>query len=92
MVDKISTMSLNIKNAEAHALATALAELRGVSVTKAVTEALKHELDREQGRSRRTGMAVELIEIGQRCAMHIRGPISSEDHASMLYDEHGRPR
>ena len=85
-------MSLNIKNSEAHALATALAELRGVSVTKAVTEALKHELDREQGRSRKSGMARELVEIGRRCAARVKGPISSADHATMLYDERGLPR
>ena len=63
------------------ALATALAELRGVSVTRAVTDALKHELDREQVRSRRSGMARELVDIGQRCAAHMKGPISSADHA-----------
>jgi antitoxin VapB len=92
MVDNYSTMSLNIKNTEAHALATELAELRGVSVTKAVTDALKHELDRERGRSRRTGMARDLAEIGRRCAAHIKGPLCSADHATMLYDERGLPR
>src|SRR3954454_12232078 len=92
MVAITSTMSLNIKNDEAHGLATALAELRGVSVTRAVTEALKHELEREHGRRRRTGMARDLAEIGRRCAAHIKGPISSADHATMLYAEQGLPR
>lgn len=85
-------MSLNIKNPEAHELATALAALRGVSVTKAVTEALRHELDREQSVHRKSGMARELVEIGKRCAVHIKAPVSSADHATMLYDERGLPR
>ena len=41
-------MSLNIKNEEAQALAVELAWLRKVSVTKAVLDAVRHELAREK--------------------------------------------
>ncbi len=41
-------MSLNIKSTEAHRLARELAQLNGVSLTDAVTEALREKLDREK--------------------------------------------
>src|SRR5689334_22720986 len=68
IVARDSTVSLNIKNAEAHGLAAELARLRGISLTQAVTEALKNELDRERARNRKTGLAEELVEIGKRYA------------------------
>ncbi len=45
-------MSLNIKSTEAHRLARELAQLRGVSLTHVVTEALREKLDREKLRRR----------------------------------------
>jgi hypothetical protein len=33
-----------------------------------------------------------LIEIGKRCAAHISEPVSSADHATLLYDSQGLPR
>ncbi len=47
-------MHLNIKNDEAHKLATELAELTGESLTSAVTLALRERLARER---RRRGVA-----------------------------------
>lgn len=84
-------MSLNIKNSEAHALATELARLRKVSVTQAVLEAIRHELTREKNRHRKS-LHEQLIEIGKRCAAHIHDPVSSVDHATLLYDRQGLPR
>ena len=49
-------MALNIKNPEVHALAAELAELRKVSVTQAVLEAVRNELSREKGRRRRQNL------------------------------------
>ena len=85
-------MSMNIKNEEAHAMATELARLRRVSVTKAVSDAVRAELDRERARNRKEKLADRLLKIGQRCAAHMRGPHTSQDHGDLLYDERGLPR
>ena len=85
-------MSLNLKNEKAHALATELARLRKLSVTQAVLDAVRHELAREKQRRRQTGLSDKLIEIGKCCAAHVSGPVSSADHAELLYDGTGLPR
>lgn len=84
-------MSLNIKSATAHRLARELAELQGISLTAAVTDALREKLDREQ-RGRQQPLSVELLEIGKRCAAHIKKPTKAGDHAKILYDSKGRSR
>jgi antitoxin VapB len=84
-------MGLNIKNYEAHRMAAELAGLRGISLSRAVTDSIRNELGREKQHRERTGLSSELLEIGRRCAAHIRGPISSRDHAAILYDEQGLP-
>lgn len=85
-------MSLNIKSTEAHRMARELAQLRGVSLTSAVTEALREKLDQERHRRRHKPLSVELLEIGKRCAAHMKRPVKSSDHAAMLYDKSGLPR
>lgn len=85
-------MSMNIKSEDAHELALELARLREVTVTKAVTDALRAELERERARRGRRGIAVELLRIGERCAAHVTRPTVSADHAALLYDEQGLPR
>jgi antitoxin VapB len=85
-------MSLNIKSPEAHRMARELAQLRGVSLTYAVMEALREKLDREKHRGREKPLSVELLEIGKRCAAHVKMPLKSSDHAEMLYDKTGLPR
>jgi len=85
-------MTPNIKDPEVHALAVELARLRRVSMTKAVHDAVRHELERERDLRGKSGLAAELMEIARRCAAHLRGPISSADHAALLYDEQGLPR
>ena len=85
-------MALNIKNTEAHRMATELARMRGVSVTRAVTEAIRHELERENRRSGEQPLGEQLLQIGRRCAAHVSGPVSSGDHADLLYDREGLPR
>jgi antitoxin VapB len=84
-------MALNIKNPEVHRLASELARLRQVSVTRAVLDAVQHELTREKGRQK-TALKDQLLAIGKRCAAHITEPVSSGDHAAILYDERGLPR
>jgi antitoxin VapB len=82
--------SLNIKNAEAHRLARALADETGESMTDVVTEALREKLDRVRGRNKRDAMLRAMREISARTAELLKGP--PIDHAEMLYDEHGLPK
>jgi antitoxin VapB len=94
MVENDSTkqpMSLNVKNAAAHRLARELAELQGISLTTAVTDALREKLERERHRNHQKSLSQELLEIGKRCAAHVKKPIKSSDHAKMLYDRNGLP-
>jgi len=73
-------------------MAQELARLRGTSLTDAVTEALREQLAREKHRRREKPLSVELLEIGKRCAAHVKRPLKSSDHAKMLYDRNGLPR
>jgi antitoxin VapB len=73
-------------------MAAELARLRGTTLSRAVTDAIRNELERERRRQAKAGLSEELLEIGRRCAAHIRGPVSSSDHAAMLYDDQGLPR
>ena len=84
-------MNLNIKNEETYKLAAKLAGLTNETMTKAVTIALRERLDRLRQRERKATVA-EMMEIGKRCADHIKEPISSLDHGDFLYDERGLPK
>lgn len=85
-------MTLNIKNPDVHTLATELARLRQVSVTKAVLDAVRNELAREQSQRRKEKLGAQLIEIGNRCASRMKGRVASSDHAALLYDQRGLPK
>jgi len=82
-------MSLNIKNQEAHRLATELARRTGESLTEAVTQALRERLERVEPPD---GLAQELLEIGRDCAARLDPSVRSLDHGELLYDERGLPR
>lgn len=83
-------MSLNIKNAEAHRLATELAQITGKTLTRAVTDALRAELSRET--TTPNPKADRLLAIGRDCAARMVDPYRSRDHGDLLYDEKGLPR
>ncbi len=83
-------MSLNIKSPEADRLVTALSRLTGESKTRAVIEALRERLEREQRLRDRKSLIADLLEIGQRCAAY--GRQDTTDHGELLYDERGLPR
>jgi antitoxin VapB len=83
-------MSLNIKNPEAHELATKLARLTGESMTKAVTEALRERLEREQRKRDEDKLFAELMAIAHQCAAYPRRDDRSLEE--FLYDERGLPR
>lgn len=83
-------MTLNIKDPEAHRLARQLAEQTGETMTRAVTQALRERLER-QNRTRGSVLtAGELLAIGRRCAALLKDrPV---DHDALLYDERGLPK
>ena len=84
-------MSLNIKNEEAHKLASQVAKLTGESMTEAITRALRERLERLRG-ERGASLADRLLRIGRDCAAHLKEPFRSVDHGELLYDDKGLPR
>ena len=83
-------MHLNIKNDEAHKLATELAQLTGENLTAAVTLALRERLTRERRRRNTDDVAARLLKIGNRYAAL---PDSGKTADEILgYDEHGAPK
>ena len=81
-------MGLNIKNEETYRLAVQLAELTGEPVTKAVTVAIRERIERVQ-RQRSTQ---EILARAQAIIRQSGGAESYQDHAELLYDEHGLPK
>ncbi|TVR52077.1 MAG: protein transcription factor [Gemmatimonadales bacterium] len=81
-------MALNIKNEEAHRLATRLAEIRGTSLTEAVTTAIQETLARTPEAPDAAALLAEVAEI-QRFVAELpdRDPRSPEE--ILGYDEQG---
>jgi antitoxin VapB len=84
-------MGLNIKNKQAHKLASRLAKLTGENMTQAVTQAVRERLDRLE-RENGPELADRLLQIGRDCAEHLKEPFRSAAHGDLLYDEKGLPR
>lgn len=84
-------MSLNIKNEEAHALASRLAKQTGETITEAVTQALKERLDRVT-KEKKPGLAQRLMKIGEDSAARIKEPYRSISIDELLYDDKGLPK
>jgi antitoxin VapB len=59
---------MNIKNPEAHRLASIHSKLTGETMTKAVTAALRERLAQETQRRDKGKMVDEILAIGRRCA------------------------
>jgi antitoxin VapB len=87
----VDSVSLNIKNEDAHRLARELAEATGESMTLAVSEAIRQRLERVRENSR-AGLAEHLLKIGRDCAAHLKEPYKSIDVGDLLYDEKGLPK
>ena len=86
-------MSLNIKNPEAHALATRLAQKTGETLTDAVTTALRERLERlEQAGDFDEALYQRLKAIATDCRKHMKEPYLSIEHGDLLYDERGLPK
>ncbi len=61
-------MAFSVKNPEADRLARELVAATGESLTKAVTDALRGQLDRVTAGKRGRSLADELDEIAERCS------------------------
>ena len=84
-----NTMSLNVKDPQAHRLALAIAQVTGETITRAVTEALRERYERLQQKDPEI-LAADIRAIAKRASAHIKRPYL--DHAEFLYDEHGVPK
>lgn len=82
-------MTLNIKGAEAHRLAQAIARATGESMTRVVTEALRERYAKIESRKARASVD-ELLAIADRAAADVTRPYA--DHAEILYDDDGMPK
>ena len=86
-------MSLNIKNPEAHALATRLAQKTGETLTEAVVRSLRERLERlEQTGGFDEALYQKLKAIAADCRKHMKEPYLSMEHGDLLYDERGLPK
>ncbi len=85
-------MALNIKNSEAHELATELARLTGKSLTAVVIDAMRQYLEQLKRKQAAANRIRELMVIGDRIAMHLQQPGKSTEHGDLLYDERGLPK
>lgn len=83
-------MSLNIKDPEAHQLATALAKAAGETLTRAVTESLRERLARVEKQKTADARARLLMDLGRRCREAIEGPPLGPNE--LLFDERGLPK
>jgi antitoxin VapB len=81
--------SLNIKDPEAHRLATAIAQETGETMTRVVTDALRESFARLPSRRGKASVD-ELRTVARRAAAHVNRPYL--DHADFLYDENGLPK
>ncbi|HMT45043.1 MAG TPA: type II toxin-antitoxin system VapB family antitoxin [Chakrabartia sp.] len=82
-------MNLNIKSEEAHRLAVALAKAKGTTITEAVTEAVRKELEWSL---RRTNLARDIKAITAKAGPMLKGVPASWEIDEFLYDEMGLPK
>lgn len=83
--------SLNLKSDEAYRLARELSERTGKSMTAAVIDALRDQLNRLK-RGTEEEFVARIMAIARGCAGEWREPYRSVDHGDLLYDERGLPR
>lgn len=82
-------MNINIKSAEAHRLAVALARKTGDSITGAVTKAIKAELRRHENNEEKLARIQAMLDY---TASVLRDGPGSADIDALLYDEMGLPK
>jgi antitoxin VapB len=90
-VERLTTMSLSIKNKETYALVRELSEATGESMTEAVTEAVRERLLRVR-RDHDTSLLDDLRAIRKESSPLFKPPYDTADHGDLLYDERGLPK
>ena len=85
-------MHLNIKNDEAHRLASELARVTGENMTEAVTAALRERLERLRESNSEDRLLEDVRKISRRFReLAGKTVAASTDHGDLLYDEDGLP-
>lgn len=91
-------MNLNIKNSETYELVKELAVLTGLSMTSAVTVAVRKEIEREKAirenmANQKPTRRSELMQaFAREYSKRVKNPIHSWDVDSLLYGEDGLPK
>lgn len=89
-------MSMNIKDERVHAMARELAARRGTTVTDAVRQALRAELERQPKPQAPDGIEARKAAIRAICARFSARPEwrgrSSKEFQDALYDDTGLPQ
>lgn len=85
-------MSLNIKNTEAHRLASEIARLTGETLTEAVTQALRERAERLKGRKFDQAKFDAMMRIAHDIASRMSPEAKALDIDELLYDENGLPK
>lgn len=85
-------MSLNIKNPEAHRLATELSKLTGETLTDAVTQALREKVERLRSKKFDQKKFDAIMRIARDAASRMSPETKALDIDEFLYDENGLPK
>ncbi len=86
-------MSLNIKNPDTYRLVRELAEATGVSMTAAVTDAVRRRLDEVRAEGGASGIDVEeAMALTAELRARLGAEYLARDFDLELYDERGLPR
>ena len=87
-------MALNIKNPETYRLAKELADETGLSMTAAVTEAVRQQLARIRATSEDDAEARvdRMLELASEIRRRAPAGYFDQDFDELLYDEIGAPR
>jgi hypothetical protein len=90
-------MNLNIKNNETYELVKELAVLKGLSLTSAVSFAVRNEIEREKAvREQAAKKPVNRYEIlmafAKEYSQLVKDPVHSWEIDDLLYDEDGLPK
>lgn len=81
-------MAFHIKNPETDALARKVAAIKGIGLTEAVHQALRHELEREQERPNLVQIGLEFSRALRARGNPERGKPADKEFIDSLY-EHG---
>jgi antitoxin VapB len=82
---------LNIKSEDAYRLASRLAKLTGKSVTAAVTDALRAQVEQQERERDKAARMARIKSLARDLKAHMTPPFSSSDPDD-FYDEDGLPK